>query len=149
MAGPRGCARHAHRGQLVLVAGTGGQGACAPTHPVRPSCIHRIQALFIACVESFPVLLLQGSDAAQYPCLGDGHARALWAAEFQWNDGRPFVLQLAHLAHAPPPLLKDRRYGQCHDAQRDAPPDWAVDQPSRAAEERREARDYRLGRHES
>jgi hypothetical protein len=69
---PRASAAHSCGGQLVLLAGTGCQGACAPTHPGE-----------------------RGEDAAvQYPCLGDGHARQLWARSFGHNAGRPFELQV-------------------------------------------------------
>jgi len=64
---PRGMAKHSSNGQVVLIVGTGGQGACAPTHP--------------------------GTDEAQYPCLNDGHADVLWQ-KGNCYTGAPFVVQL-------------------------------------------------------
>jgi len=65
---PRGAAKHSSNGQVVLVAGTGGQGACAPTKP--------------------------GTQEAQYPCLDDGHADVLWQKGCRGKVDEPFVVQL-------------------------------------------------------
>ena len=89
---------HRCNGQRVAMSGTGGQGACAPTHP--------------------------GSyDKAQYPCLGDGYCRALWSRGDAY-EGRPFELQLAHLGAAgvAARFAEDVQYGSCYDSK--LPKDW-------------------------
>jgi len=70
---PRGKASHRKNGQLVLVAGTGSQGACAPTFP--------------------------GTHEPQYPCLSDGHANQLWQ-QGQFKD-KPIMIQLRRVSPVP------------------------------------------------
>ena len=65
---------HWANGQVVLIAGTGGQGACAPYAP--------------------------GTEEPQYPCLNDGHADVLWQRG-QCYTGQRFRLQLAPLDAQP------------------------------------------------
>lgn len=72
--GPRGTAFHRCNDQHILVAGTGGQGACAPTFP--------------------------GTDDPQYPCLDDGHADQLWQQGGCYTK-KPFLLQLRFVEPAP------------------------------------------------
>jgi len=93
--GPRGKAWHRSNHQHVLVAGTGGQGACAPTFP--------------------------GTDHAQYPCMGNGHADQLWQYGGPQNNKRPFMLQLQFVSPEP-----DQVYGHCYDVSH-APRDWTFE----------------------